>query len=315
MASKSRETAPRGSVAGVLVTFEPDLDRFTECVSRVMAQVDALVVVDNGPTDVVLDGIEVIRPGCNVGLAAAQNRGIAWAREHGHSHVLLLDQDSWPETGMVTALRAADPGGRAAAVGPRHYDPRTNAHAPFIRVRFPMSRKIDAVTGTVRCDFLISSGSLIPLAVLDDVGEMDEGLFIDNVDLDWCFRAADRGYELYGVASALMEHPIGDRRSRVGLAQVAQHPPVRLYFIMRNRIALYRRRHTPLTWIAQDIPRVVVKLLTFGVFIGPRRANVSHMLRGIHDGLRGVLGPAPYGATSVRPRQVPPAADSVTKYE
>ncbi len=102
------------------------------------------------------------------------------------------------------------------------------------------------------------------------VGEMDEELFIDNVDLDWCFRASDRDLELRGVADARMDHRIGDRRSGVlGVAQVAHHPPARLYFIMRNRVALYRRSHTPLAWIAQDIPRVAVKLVTFGVFLGP----------------------------------------------
>jgi rhamnosyltransferase len=51
--------------------------------------------------------------------------------------------------------------------------------------------------------------------------------------------------------------------------------------------------HTPRAWIAQDLPRVAVKLLLFGVLIGPRRRNLRCMLRGLVDGMRGRQGEAP----------------------
>jgi rhamnosyltransferase len=78
-----------------------------------------------------------------------------------------------------------------------------------------------------------------------------------------------------------------------GLHQVVTHGPVRLYFIMRNRVTLYRRRHTPRVWIAQDLPRVVAKFLIFSVLVGPRGDNVRFMLRGLMDGIRGRTGPCP----------------------
>ncbi|CAM5236463.1 hypothetical protein [Rhodanobacter lindaniclasticus] len=51
--------------------------------------------------------------------------------------------------------------------------------------------------------------------------------------------------------------------------------------------------HTPRVWVAQDVPRVVVKLFLFGVLIGPRRRNLRCMLRGLADGIRGCEGEAP----------------------
>jgi len=48
-------------------------------------------------------------------------------------------------------------------------------------------------------DMLIASGCLIPADVLRDVGLMDDALFIDHVDTDWCMRARARGYRLLGV--------------------------------------------------------------------------------------------------------------------
>ena len=292
------------SVCAVVVTYNPDAAALTALLERVEPQVAAVVIVDNASVDrlpVALSAPVFAQP-VNVGLAAAQNIGIAWARRHGHSHVLLLDQDSTPAPTMVAHLTAAwqslvDAGERVAAVGPRFHDAREDTDAPFVRVAFPVSEKIwcgDA-GGTVRCDFLIGSGALIPLAVLAEVGVMDPGLFIDNVDLDWSFRARSRGYALFGVCAATMDHRLGDGRRAVlfGRRQVATHGPTRLYYIMRNRLLLYRLATTPRVWIAQDILRVPVKFLLFAVLIGPRARNARFMFRGLLDGIRGRRGPVP----------------------
>jgi rhamnosyltransferase len=51
--------------------------------------------------------------------------------------------------------------------------------------------------------------------------------------------------------------------------------------------------HTPRVWMARDVPRVLVKLLLFGVLIGPcRRKNLRCMPRSLRDGVRGRTGPA-----------------------
>jgi rhamnosyltransferase len=74
---------------------------------------------------------------------------------------------------------------------------------------------------------------------------------------------------------------------------VVVHGAVRLYYMMLNRVRLFRMPHTPGAWIAQDLPRVLAKLLLFGVLIGPRWRNLRCMLRGLWDGLRGRRGPSP----------------------
>ena len=164
-----------------------------------------------------------------------------------------------------------------------------------MRIGFPVNRKIysTGTDGLVDTDFLISSGSLIPLAVLDDIGAMDEGLFIDNVDLEWSFRARSKGYALVGVCAATMHHRLGHSRRQLpfGLGHIVVHDPIRLYYIMRNRLLLYRLPHTPAVWIAQDVPRVAIKFLLFSVLIRPRLHNVRFMLAGLRDGLLGRTGP------------------------
>ena len=266
-----------------------------------------LVVVDNGSDDQVLasvqtwaghDGFSVIGIGENVGVAAAQNRGVIWARAQGCSHVLMLDQDSIPSSGMVQKLLAALDETRAsgvpvAATGPRLIDRRTGASTPFVRIGLlgvTRHEYRDENSSLIPTDFLISSGMLIPLEILDRVGLPEEDLFIDNVDLEWCFRARSMGLSLDGVYDAVMEHSVGDHVVQLGSYVIHLHAPLRQYYIMRNRIVLYQRSYSPWGWIIQDFVRMLFKLMAFSLFFPPRRQNIAMMLKGIKDGLTGKMG-------------------------
>jgi len=301
-------TTDSTAVCAVIVTYQPDADALNALLDAVKPQVGAVVVVDNASDGIWQQALEhtqsdvaLLRQPCNVGLAVAQNAGIDWARTHGCRYVLLLDQDSEPGAGMVAALlkalQALSTDNKVGAVGPRFHDRREDRDAPFVRVGFPRSQKLWCETEAqcIACDFLISSGALIPLDVIDRVGTMDAGLFIDNVDMEWSFRARAKGYTLYGVCAATMQHHLGDERRALpfGAGSIVVHGPPRLYYMMRNRLRLYGMRQTPAVWIAQDVPRVLVKLLFFGVLIGPRWRNLRFMLRGLWDGLMGRQGACP----------------------
>ncbi|MDP9901573.1 glycosyltransferase family 2 protein [Variovorax ginsengisoli] len=299
---------PAPDVCAVVITYRPQVDLLQQVIEGVQSQVGRLLVFDNGTQDEKLDAyfvqlqrtseVVIERSPGNIGLAAAMNRAAEHARIHGFNHLLLLDQDSLPDPDMVATLKAAleqlQRSGPVAAVGPQFRDRRTGYIAPFIRVAFPSSQKLNGGPGQqVRCDFLISSGSLIPLESFDRVGPMDEGLFIDNVDLEWCFRARHRGFSLFGICDAQMRHSIGDalRPSRIVAGGIKIHSPVRLYYITRNRVLLYGRKETPAVWIAQDIPRLILKFFGTLLFLKPRAAYFRSMARGLRDALRGTTGP------------------------
>ena len=303
-------TPATSEVCAVVVAYRPEPGTIEVLVDSIMAQVGAVVLVDNASggqwqpalgAELSDGGGALLIQRRNIGLAAAQNLGIDWARMHGYTHVLLLDQDSQPGDNMVASLRRVlhqlSAAGHVAVVGPRFHDLREHHDAPFVRLGFPLNHKLwcEQPAQIVDCDFLISSGMLIPLTVLDRVGPMDAGLFIDNVDLEWGFRAQSQGYTLHGVCAATMHHRLGDARRALpfGLGQVVVHGPVRLYYMMRNRVLLYRLPHTPRVWIAQDVPRVMIKLLIFSVVIAPRWRNLRCMVRGLLDGARGRKGEAP----------------------
>lgn len=302
------------AVMAVVVTYRPDLELLAQVLDAVCGQVGQVLVYDNASADPRLrtllqdprwPNLVAEQGAVNIGVAGAINQAARRAADAGFSQLLILDQDSLPAADMVARLQQALSvplaAGQApvAAVGPVFVDRRTGEPAPFVRIGPLFNRKLFAgADSLVECDFLISSGTLVPLAVLDAVGAMDAGLFIDNVDLEWSFRARHRGYRLLGVGNARMAHAIGDRVYPVNLfgktLAFSLHGPVRLYYMTRNRLLLYARPSTPWAWVSQDLPRVLLKLLGMSVFVAPRARNLRAMLRGVADALRGRSGPCPW---------------------
>ncbi|MGJ7582380.1 glycosyltransferase [Variovorax sp. RHLX14] len=297
-------------VCAVVITYQPQLDVLSQVLDSVAPQVGQVLLFDNATAGSAFagfpafleraeaDGVVVVRSPTNVGLGAAMNRAAAHACAAGFTYLLLLDQDSLLDPRMVATLKAAyEDLGRTeliAAVGPQFSDRRNGHVAPFIEMGFPLNRKLYGRPGQrVRCDFLISSGSLIPLDVLEHIGGMDERLFIDNVDMEWCFRARHHGFALFGICDARMRHSIGDtlRATWLKPGGVMIHKPIRLYYIMRNRVLLYGRKETPKVWIAQDVPRLLLKFLGTALFVAPRMNYVRMMVRGLLDGVLGRSGP------------------------
>ena len=298
-------------ITSITVALNPDPLRLAAQLAVLRDQVDEIVVVDNGsaqpiktilaqPETATLIGdishINFIVLAENQGIASGFNIGIDASRKHGAEFVLLLDHDSVPAADMVTKLltgyqqasgeRAT---GGVAAVGPRIVDSRDKHDYPFIRLgwfRNARMRCTDSGTNVIACDFLISSGSLIEMSAFDKIGGFDEALFIDSVDLEWCFRARSVQYLLYGVCDAKLDHRLGDhRRAVLNKIFLVVHSPLRIYYITRNRILLYWRPHVPLKWKLKDMLRMAAKFVAIMLFVAPRLKYLHMTLLAIRDGL------------------------------
>jgi rhamnosyltransferase len=292
------------------VAFHPEAERFVAELRALATQVAGIVLVDNGgPESTVGELLRVHAvSGCvllgqqgNDGLAAAQNAGIEHALAAGADYVLLLDDDSRPGGAMVErllgALRAtAARGEKVAAAGPRYVEEQSSAESHFLRYGLFGAKRLRCSGGTevLHTDALISSGMLIPAAVLRDVGTMDESLFIDHVDTDWCMRARARGYRLLGVCAAAMTHRLGDKPSRaLAGRRIFFRTPERHYYMFRNSILLYRRPYSPLGWAIGDALKLLALCVAITIWCAPRVPHVGAAVSGVVDGLRGRSGPRP----------------------
>ena len=298
-------------VASITVAFNPDPIRLAAQVAALRNQVDEIIIVDNGSMPTVesilrqfkitarigdASRINVIALFENTGIASGFNTGVDTARQSDANFVLLLDHDSVPAMDMVEKLidgyrRASDLLGanNVAAVGPRITDSRDAREYPFIRLGWFRNQRVHCEASReklVAADFLISSGALIATSAIDRIGDFEAALFIDSVDLEWCCRARRGGLSLFGVCEARLDHQLGDQRLLV-LKQInlVVHSPLRIYYMTRNRILLYRRSYVPLKWKARDLLRMTAKFVAIMLFVAPRLNYLRMTLLAVSDGL------------------------------
>lgn len=282
-----------GKTGAVIVAYHPELGRLEALIQSLFSQVERIIIINNGPTNLLLsksdETIQVEPIGQNIGVGAAINHGVELLIKQDFSRALLLDQDSQIGEGFVATLtRHLDDhqtsGHSVAAIGPRIRDHNDAQSAPFIRFRLPFNKRLDQEQGCAACDFLITSGCLINLDHWPTVGPMRASWFIDNIDLEWCFRAQRKGLTILGCFDTTLDHRIGDREQLLGIITYRRHSPERLYTMMRNRLFLYRSG-APIAFIVQDSLRAIGK---FGLFslIPPRWQHAKAMLSGLRDGLK-----------------------------
>jgi rhamnosyltransferase len=293
------------NIIAVVVTFHPEFDVLSALLSALKTQVDSVVVVDNGSGENFVgwldrfhsQGVHGIFLGTNIGVATAQNAGVDWARQQKADCVVLFDQDSLPAPDMVRRLAEViqakhEQGCKVAAAGPQYIDERNPERPSFLRVGGLAAEnpRCEAPGNLVLTDFVISSGALIPLATLDEVGGMMDCLFIDQIDIEWGLRAKSFGYQSYGVCAATMRHSLGEDPTRFLGRKLLHHSSLRHYYIFRNAVWLLFKPYISLGWKWLFIRMLVLRLGFYALMVSSRLSHMKMMTLGIWHGLFGRMG-------------------------
>lgn len=292
------------TVTAVVVTYHPEPSVLAQLLDGIRGQVDWVLVVDNGSDESLSILMEsrnrknefLIFLGDNRGVATAQNIGIRWARQRRTDYVLLFDQDSLPGSDMVENLllgmgQKSDEGYKVAAVGPKYTDIKGRHASPFVKLKGWKLSRIDCNEDeVVAVDHLISSGCLISMDALAEVGGMVDRLFIDYVDTEWCLRAIHKGYALFGVGSAHMQHDLGDKVTKLFGRTIPVYSPLRHYYTIRNGLWLLSQPWVSSAWRIMDARRLFKVYMVYSLFVGTRFENWKMMSKGIWHGLNGKLG-------------------------
>lgn len=292
----------KSCLCAIIVTYEPDPDVLLRLLAQISTQTDFLLI-DNASSNAAQfiahaqdtpRCIGVRRLDKNIGLASAMNRGLREVSAAAYGFAVLFDQDSQvPASFFIDMQRTYTRAqgllsSKLAALGPRIVSLRNAKPMPFkvfSRLCKRSDRRLPSDAKLFEADFLISSGCMIALQYLDDIGMMKDEYFIDNIDLEWCFRASARGYALLGTDYALLQHSIGvdDDSALVRAGLIVSHSPLRSYYSTRNRFALYREAHAPWAWKLRDFPRFILKSTWLLLFSKQRSAYWQNIYRGWKD--------------------------------
>lgn len=294
------------SSLAVVVSWQPDIKVLGELLAKLVAQQCQVVIIDNGSSNVEAlnqliaaishgtpNPITLISWPDNRGLATALNEGLRQAQQKGCELAFLFDQDSRISASFCDAMTQAWQKAVAvspqpvAAIGPRLQDPQTGRKTPFRKFSLwqRTDRQVSMATDLYDTDFIISSGTLLSLPALKAIGYMKDEYFIDNIDLEWCFRARANGYSLYGTDATCLFHRIGEpsKNPLVNAGIMVKHSPLRSYYSTRNRLHLRRQAYAPLDWKMRDMLRFTVKTLWLILFSGQGGDYRREIMRGIRD--------------------------------
>ena len=232
------------SVCAVIITYHPSASMVAN-ISQVLAQVQELVVVDNGSRVEELEplrarkqslGFHVIENGENRSWGAGLNQGVRWAKCQGYSWVILFDQDSRITDGFVVQMFSAweshPDRERVGSVHPRYADPETGIEAPVPRA------------GDGSPVLPMTSGALMPVWIFDRIGWFASEYFVDLVDWEYCFRIRAAGFIVADSRRATLLHAAGNPTRTTVLGRTyhpSHHSAIRRYYISRNYIAFCRK--------------------------------------------------------------------------
>jgi N-acetylglucosaminyl-diphospho-decaprenol L-rhamnosyltransferase len=217
-------------LAVVIVTFSAEPAMLDACVVSVLdaGGADHLIVVDNGSSAVVRDGVGLIRNATNLGFGGGANVGFRRAAELGATTIALLNDDIVVEPGWLESLQAAlQNDARLGAVQPKllmagTHPARINSVGVAIGrdgagtdvgydevdgPQFAEDRPIELFTGgavVFRAEFLSTTGGF------------DDSYFLYYEDVDLARRGADLGWTYRFVASSRVWHRVSASTSQLG---------------------------------------------------------------------------------------------------
>jgi rhamnosyltransferase len=237
-------------IYSVIVIYNPD-EFIEDRIEFLSKESDFLVIVVN-QTDLFGDfknkicNADFLILGENIGLAKALNIGIRRCLEDIEcKSVVFFDQDSTPSLNSIRILERkleSISSVRIASIGLNIVDVKEKYqkyNEDYISENFNYEE----------VDVVITSGSLIPVEVLRDVGIMDESLFIDYIDYEWCLRAKSKGYKIIKLTNVNLYHNMGDQLIEIfGIKKPYHNNEKRHFYIVRNQLILINRPYIPMYW-------------------------------------------------------------------
>lgn len=284
----------QSGTCAVIVTFRPHAT-VLDNVAKVLPQLGGVVIVDNGSSPELIAplhaaaqemGFTLIENGVNLGIAAALNAGVRWAKAQRFQYVALFDQDSTVTEGFIPAMLA-------------EYE----MHPQRNRVAIVTPSQVERNTGRTRghqCAkdggplVAITSGSLMPIEMFDQCGWFEEELIIDCVDHEYCFRARSQGFTLAQCRRAVLMVAVGSTTCHraFGMSIGARHYSAkRRYYITRNRLLMIRRfwKQQP-AWSYRALRDIVQETIKAVLFENEPWNKLAYTARGVYDAVSGRMG-------------------------
>lgn len=288
------------NIFSVIVTYNPKVNSLISLIDMLLEENVNVVVVDNTELSTLAHYLDmkakVISYNANLGIAKAQNEGIAWARSHGADIIVFFDQDSRIEKNFISELTKPLVSTKPQVVAPVFFDIDKGYEYPSMRFnKIGLLKAIKRPEGELpfEVDVIISSGSAATVSTFDVVGVMDERYFIDYVDTEWSIRCKAKGVSIKVVPKAIMKHAIGEKSINFFIMRSFIHTPIRCYYKIRNSFIFLRNENVPLLMRVKEILMGFVHHTLLLLFVKNKMIYAKNYFIATLHGISGVTGKKP----------------------
>ncbi len=229
----------------------------------------------------------------NIGVAESLNNAIKYFLGSNFRYLITFDQDSLLTDGYISSMIQLYEdininSSNIACLSPSILDVKFSEKNQIYKVR-QQSKDYDSV------DFAITSGSLFDKNSFIDIGNMNEKLFIDGVDVEWCQRAKNKGLSIIKARNIFLSHKIGTKFIKIlGMKKSYHDNDIRVYYIIRNYIYLIFSNSTCLKWKIKEIYRILIRIFAYPILSSNKCKTLKFVYLGIKDSLFSRMGKMTY---------------------
>jgi rhamnosyltransferase len=271
---------------GLVTLYHPDFPNAVDNIMRYLPYLDSLVIWDNSPLehnlkqnilallDTEADKVIWYGDGNNYCVAPAINYSWHYAQENHYDSILLMDQDSQWESFRDFRKQVEE----------CLIQNDNRVFCPYI-----IGNDFFEITQEIQNKrVFITSGTVIPIKILNKVGGADEAFPLDALDNDLAIRIQKAGYSIVCLTKHILHHTIGEAR-RMGPLRLftSNYGPERTYSVTRSHILLLRKHHSWLT--LGEIYKILREHFLYKVirivFAEPQKIKkFKSFFKGVNDG-------------------------------
>ena len=279
-------------ISGIVVLYEPSQNKL-ENIRDYYKLLDALIVIDNSSHsnyELVQKIVPEIYPveegkytsakllqyvyyGENRGLCVALNDGVKRARYLKSDWALFMDDDSSWATNLVSVYKevlSQVECDKVAVLSPVHLYDRSSAHIS---------------KGYQKIPWAMTSGCLYNIDIFEKIGGFTERLFLECLDIEYCYRANAAGYHVYKCGGGGLWHQPAETRSFKFLGKTVfkygYAAPWRYEMQCRNLIWIYLKYHR-----FRDLETFLWKWAKVILLFKNKKEYFLLMRKGTREGLR-----------------------------
>ena len=277
------------SCCAVFVSYNPE-KTFVDNINQLIDQVSEVLIIDNNSSrDSKLwfkeldkhPKIKIIYNESNLGIATALNQGVSYAIKSSYEWLVTFDQDTPISDGFIDSLFVC-------------YDSVLSKQdvaiiAPMYIIDLPTNDHLVNTNCYRYVKSTLTSGSLMKISAVKNIGLFDEDLFIDWVDHEYCMKARAAKYTIVQSTHTFLTHAPGDLQQHILFnlrVHTSNHSTLRRYYMYRNRVICYKRYFVfDPAFIFYDFLVGLNELIKMIFFEEKKVSKTLMVLTGIKDGI------------------------------